>query len=173
MPKVTLYVPEGFNELLKRFRSSVEPPRGAGLSGWFQGAVRAEMARRLEAREMDVENLDIEALAARLNRSADDEEAEANRDGLKHGKRWAANWAPRSELEDIVDEEDAIGDVRGWELLQERYESVGRYAEKLDEEEGLPRYMRGEHEPLRMAFTNGFLTGAETVWNLVRTKLRG
>ena len=91
MPKVTIYLPD---ELADQARSA-----GLSLSPLCQQAIRKELDK---VKAQEAVSGDLEAVAARLRGTIDEEDAEQEREGREDGIQWAREYASARELQEIA-----------------------------------------------------------------------
>jgi post-segregation antitoxin (ccd killing protein) len=148
MPKVNVYLPDDLAEVARAAELSVSPI--------CQAAIREEL-RKLQIRE--AAESDLQAVAARLRDTLDEEEAEQGREGHQDGVAWARRYATATELRWIARdfEPGRGGDIQEGTLLEFFSDKEGRHMVSLHPELG--------------AYWLGFIEGAGEVLEAVEPLL--
>jgi post-segregation antitoxin (ccd killing protein) len=137
MPKVNIYLPDDLADEARKAKLSLSPV--------CQRAIRKELH---DVKIKESATSDIEKVAARLNTTIDEEEAELRDYGRKDGIEWARESATASELRIVVEEGQAPESA--WESIRSGVEAY----------EGRPLIDWSDGTP----YWRGFCAGAAEVW---------
>ena len=151
MPKVNIYLPDELAEKARAAKLSLSPI--------CQRAIQRELNKMKLEQDATGE---IAAVAARLNATVDDQEAEEYRRGRGDGIAWARDYATADELRDVVENfEPGRGDAF------DRDHSLAQFTS--DKEQTRAARVRHEDSP----HWRGFVAGAEEVLDAVGPLLIG
>jgi post-segregation antitoxin (ccd killing protein) len=151
MPKVNIYLPD---ELADEARTSK-----LSLSSICQRAIRDELDM---VKAKDASTGDLEAVAARLRATIDEEDTQKRAEGHEDGVTWAREWATARELEEIASSWDT-------KTFDGDHTLVGFMSAK--DGQNYVEIRIENDDPVTNSYWNGFSDGAAEVYQAVQPLL--